>query len=78
MDEHRIWDEGRFDSVLALKVFTPKAAAVFVATGVALFFYFRNEKEKLLEQRRASPSVHLLLHALQSEFKIRLLVPGDW
>lgn len=74
MDEHRIWDEGRFDSVLALKVFTPKAAAVFVATGVALFFYFRNEKEKLLEQRRASPS--LLLHALQSEFKIRRA--RDW
>ncbi|KAI8984889.1 SCO1 protein [Trametes punicea] len=33
-------------------VFTPKAAALFVLTGIALFFYFRNEKEKLLEQRR--------------------------
>ncbi|RPD62154.1 SCO1 protein [Lentinus tigrinus ALCF2SS1-7] len=33
-------------------VFTPKAAALFVATGVALFFYFRSEKEKLLEQKR--------------------------
>ena len=36
-----------------IQVFTPAAAALFVATGVGLFFYFRNEKEKLLEQRRA-------------------------
>ncbi|EIW62279.1 SCO1 protein [Trametes versicolor FP-101664 SS1] len=33
-------------------VFTPKAAALFVLTGAALFLYFRNEKEKLIEQRR--------------------------
>ncbi|KAI0751695.1 SCO1/SenC-domain-containing protein [Daedaleopsis nitida] len=33
-------------------VFTPTAAALFVVTGVGLFFYFRNEKEKLQEQRR--------------------------
>lgn len=38
----------------SLQVFTPKAAALFVLTGAALFLYFRNEKEKLLEQRRAS------------------------
>ena len=38
-----------------IQVFTPTAAALFVATGVGLFFYFRNEKEKLLEQRRAYP-----------------------
>ncbi|KAI0773640.1 SCO1 protein [Fomes fomentarius] len=33
-------------------VFTPLAAALFVATGLGLFFYFRNEKEKLAEQKR--------------------------
>ncbi|KAI0640526.1 SCO1 protein [Trametes meyenii] len=33
-------------------VFTPTAAALFVLTGAGLFFYFRSEKEKLLEQRR--------------------------
>lgn len=34
-----------------IKVFTPKSAALFVSAGVALFFYFRHEKAKLLEQR---------------------------
>ncbi|KAK7694452.1 hypothetical protein QCA50_001638 [Cerrena zonata] len=33
-------------------VFTPKAAALFVATGLGLFAYFRYEKERLLEQRQ--------------------------
>ncbi|KAH6888357.1 h-sco1 [Coprinopsis sp. MPI-PUGE-AT-0042] len=32
-------------------VFTPKSAAVFIAAGVGLFFYFRYEKERLLEER---------------------------
>ncbi|KAH9927856.1 SCO1 protein [Amylocystis lapponica] len=36
----------------AVGVFTPKTAALFVATGVGLFFYFRYEKEKLMEQRQ--------------------------
>lgn len=36
------------------QVFTPKAAALFVATGVGLFFYFKYEKQKLVEQRRGS------------------------
>ena len=36
-----------------LQVFTPKAAALFVATGVGLFFYFRYEKQQLAEKRRA-------------------------
>ncbi|TFK64708.1 SCO1-SenC-domain-containing protein [Pluteus cervinus] len=31
--------------------FTPKSAALFVAVGVGLFFYFQHEKEKLLEER---------------------------
>lgn len=34
-------------------MFTPKAAALFIATGVGLFFYFRYEKQKLIEQKRA-------------------------
>lgn len=42
----------------AQQVFTPKAAALFAVTGAALFFYFRSEKDKLQEQRRASYSVH--------------------
>lgn len=33
-------------------VFTPKAAALFVTTGLGLFFYFRYEKDRLLEQRQ--------------------------
>ncbi|KAI0915435.1 hypothetical protein AcV5_003657 [Taiwanofungus camphoratus] len=36
----------------AVGVFTPKAAALFVVTGVGLVFYFRYEKQKLLEQRQ--------------------------
>ncbi|KAF8665589.1 hypothetical protein AX16_000046 [Volvariella volvacea WC 439] len=41
-------------------VFTPKSAALFVAVGIGLFFYFRHEKAKLLEERekeRASRQV---------------------
>lgn len=33
-------------------MFTPKAAALFLVTGAGLFFYFRHEKEKLLEQKQ--------------------------
>lgn len=33
-------------------VFTPKAAALFVGTGLGLFFYFRYEKTQLQEQRQ--------------------------
>ncbi|KDQ65140.1 hypothetical protein JAAARDRAFT_53042 [Jaapia argillacea MUCL 33604] len=36
----------------AVGVFTPKAAALFILAGAGLFFYFRYEKEKLLEQRQ--------------------------
>ncbi|GJE83951.1 SCO1 protein [Phanerochaete sordida] len=36
----------------AVGVFTPKAAALFVATGVGLFLYFRYEKQKLIEQKQ--------------------------
>lgn len=36
----------------AVGVFTPKAAALFVVSGVGLYFYFRYEKQKLLEQRQ--------------------------
>jgi len=32
-------------------VFTPTAAAIFVATGAGLFFYFKSEKEKLLKKK---------------------------
>lgn len=36
----------------AVGVFTPKAAALFIVTGAALFYYFKTEKERLLEERR--------------------------
>ncbi|KAH7888199.1 SCO1/SenC-domain-containing protein [Phlebopus sp. FC_14] len=36
----------------AVGVFTPKAAAVFVATGVGLFYYFQYEKRKLQEKKQ--------------------------
>ncbi|THH32176.1 hypothetical protein EUX98_g2017 [Antrodiella citrinella] len=36
----------------AVGVFTPKAAGLFVATGLALFAYFKYEKERLHEQRQ--------------------------
>ncbi|KAI0341975.1 h-sco1 [Trametopsis cervina] len=35
----------------AVGVFTPTAAAIFVVTGVSLFWYFRYEKQKSAEQR---------------------------
>ncbi|KAJ8084446.1 Cu-binding protein [Marasmius tenuissimus] len=37
-------------------VFTPASAAVFVAVGTGLFFYFRHEKEKVAEQREKERS----------------------
>ncbi|RDB20528.1 Lysophospholipid acyltransferase [Hypsizygus marmoreus] len=43
----------------AVGVFTPKSAAIFIAAGVGLFFYFRYEKAQQLERReqeRASKS----------------------
>lgn len=42
-------------------MFTPLAAALFVATGLGLFFYFRNEKEKLAEQKRAFSLLQYLI-----------------
>ncbi|TFY53318.1 hypothetical protein EVJ58_g9517 [Rhodofomes roseus] len=36
----------------AVGVFTPKAAALFVATGVGLFLYFRYEKQTLQERKQ--------------------------
>ncbi|EJD00782.1 h-sco1 [Fomitiporia mediterranea MF3/22] len=36
----------------AVGVFTPKAAIVFVLTGVGLYFYFNHEKKKLQEQKK--------------------------
>jgi len=36
----------------AVGVFTPKAAALFVLTGVGLYFYFDYEKRQLQERRR--------------------------
>ncbi|KAK2462359.1 hypothetical protein APHAL10511_005665 [Amanita phalloides] len=32
-------------------VFTPTAAALFLVTGIGLFYYFKHEKAKLLEER---------------------------
>ncbi|KAJ8508447.1 hypothetical protein ONZ45_g9292 [Pleurotus djamor] len=40
----------------AVGVFTPASAALFVAAGVGLFFYFRHEKQKLIEQREQERS----------------------
>ena len=36
------------------QVFTPASAALFVVTGIGLFYYFRYEKAKLLEERGTS------------------------
>ena len=47
--------------VSRIQVFTPKAAALFVASGIGLYFYFRYEKEQLLLQRRMSLCSSLLL-----------------
>ena len=41
-----------FDVVL--QVFTPAAAALFVVTGVGLFYYFQYEKRKLQEKKGSS------------------------
>jgi len=32
-------------------VFTPKSAALFIAAGIGMFFYFRYEKQRLIEER---------------------------
>ena len=34
------------------QVFTPQAAILFIATGVGLYYYFQNEKEKMQEKKR--------------------------
>jgi len=34
-----------------LQVFTPASAALFITAGVGLFFYFRYEKQRLIEER---------------------------
>ncbi|KAG1747059.1 SCO1/SenC-domain-containing protein [Suillus paluster] len=51
LDRRRYVTSGARDRA-TVGVFTPKAAALFVATGVGLFYYFRYEKQKLLEQRQ--------------------------
>jgi hypothetical protein len=37
-----------------IQVFTPTSAALFIAAGVGLFFYFRHEKQRMLEERGPS------------------------
>ncbi|KAG7099614.1 hypothetical protein E1B28_001442 [Marasmius oreades] len=37
-------------------VFSPASAAIFVAVGTALYFYFRHEKKKSIEQREKERS----------------------
>ena len=45
-----------------LQVFTPQAAILFILAGGGLFLYFKYEKERLKEQKRAFTSfVSLLL-----------------
>jgi len=34
------------------KIFTPKAAGLFVASGLGLYIYFQHEKASVLERRR--------------------------
>ncbi|KZT36779.1 h-sco1, partial [Sistotremastrum suecicum HHB10207 ss-3] len=36
----------------AVGVFTPQAAAIFVLTGIGLFYYFKSEKERIQEAKR--------------------------
>ena len=47
-----------------MQVFTPKAAALFVLAGTGLYFYFRWEKQRLLEQKRESACAASLLVSL--------------
>ncbi|GAW07899.1 sco1-involved in stabilization of cox1p and cox2p [Lentinula edodes] len=48
--------------------FTPTSAAIFVVVGVGLFWYFRNEKAKLQEQREC-----------QNHMVVRMLAaPSHW
>ncbi|KAF9270614.1 putative SCO1-involved in stabilization of Cox1p and Cox2p [Marasmius fiardii PR-910] len=37
-------------------VFSPASAAIFIAVGTGLFFYFRHEKQKLIEEREKERS----------------------
>lgn len=47
-------------SASEMQVFTPKAAALFLLAGTGLYFYFRWEKQRLLEQKRESTSATTL------------------
>ncbi|KAF8131027.1 SCO1/SenC-domain-containing protein [Boletus edulis] len=49
-------------------VFTPAAAALFVATGVGLFYYFQYEKRKLREKKAPSD---LMYHFIEKELESR-------
>jgi len=49
-----------------MQVFTPKAAALFVLAGTGIYFYFRWEKQALLEQKRESTCTASLLVGLDS------------
>jgi hypothetical protein len=48
------------------QVFTPTAAALFIATGAGLFWYFKNEKEKLQQKKRSS---HLISKAQTTTYQ---------
>lgn len=40
---------------VVFQVFTPTAAALFVATGLGLFYYFQYEKRKVQEKKGPFP-----------------------
>ncbi|KAJ7723461.1 SCO1 protein [Mycena maculata] len=50
--ERRPYSSGGAADRSAVGVFTPKSAAFFLVTGVALLFYFRHEKAKIIEQQK--------------------------
>lgn len=50
----RPWSKCSIVTHFVSQVFTPKAAVLFVATGVGLYYYFQHEKQKLLEEKRNS------------------------
>ena len=45
----------------AFQVFSPVAAAIFIATGAGLFYYFNSEKESLKKKKGCAANLVLVL-----------------
>ena len=49
------------------QVFSPTAAAIFIATGVGLFYYFNSEKESLKRKKGCAANLVSVLQATHNQ-----------